>query len=192
MGYSSEEKMKILYEESLTDIRGLMSEIKLVKADLSEISENINSTITNFANKNLQLTSVEIFRSASKAVANEFSGYKLALSYGSTDLEAFNLAISKIEGKLSERTLQGCRLIVLGGMGLEEAAHQVAVMPSQLNKVVKQIKNLIPTELSKSEKQVYIPLSTNTKGKHKPDSIFKYAQFFGCFVLGLTLMYFLK
>lgn len=166
-----------------------LNEMRLVR---DEIARKAVEKHVEVITHSMQSTSGEIYTSVRKAVEREFSGYKLALMYGATGVEAFNLAISKIDVKLSARTLEGCRLIILGGMSLEDASHQVDTMPQQLSRAVKQIKNLIQTEHQNDGNQTLNPVYRNSKVNNKPESFIKYARYFGFFLLGLILMYFLK
>ncbi|EUJ10559.1 hypothetical protein Meth11DRAFT_1384 [Methylophilaceae bacterium 11] len=164
-----------------------LAEMRLVR---DEIARKAVEKHVEVITHSMQSTSGEIYTSVRKAVEREFSGYKLALMYGATGVEAFNLAISKMNVKISDRTLEGCRLVILGGMSTEDAALQVQILPNQLSRAVKQIKTLIPTDYNNHEKPTFKPL--NTKVNNPTESLIKYAQYFGFFLLGSILMYFLK
>lgn len=132
--------------------------------------------------------------SIERVVNESLNKFKL-LREDNINSSAFDIAISKIEHKASQKMLEACRLVIVQGFTVKAAATSCSIDHTLVQTRVKSIEKLM--QVNQSAETKITTVSENLEririGEfHVNKSIIKYAQFLGFFLFGLILMYFLK
>lgn len=150
--------------------------------------------LKDIADKCLHIMSAQNEISIGKAVNESLNGFKLKRS-DINNSNAFDIAITKLEHKASQKMLDACRLVIVQGFTVKAAATNCSVDHTLVQTRVKSIEKLMQVNQSAETKITTISeYSERIRiGEYYVNkSIIEYAQFFGFFLLGLILMYFLK
>lgn len=171
------------------DIKKIQDEVYLKTGMRIDVSDPLivilalnEIVLKDISNQCLQVCKSQNATLINQAVSDALVGFKLSRLDGGDDSE-FDVAVSKLDRKLTAPTIAGCRLVILNGLTHEEAAYKTGGINIQKNvwaieKLMKKTQSFDfpPKKLRITDDDVHI----------------KFAKNFGFFFLGALLMYFFK